>query len=289
MKTQSIKGGTRLIGLLGNPVVHSLSPQIQNHALKSLDLPYTYVPLAVQVDKLGEAVSALKIFKFIGANITIPFKKDILNFCDSISELSELTGTVNTITINNGMVHGTTTDAKGFFKALSLMGHNFKKDNVVILGNGGTARTLGFALIKQGSIQNLSFIGRDRERVRNLAKEIIHKTGCSITWTTFNTPESKRILATCTLLVNCTSVGMAPHINESPVSKEVLHENMMVFDAIYNPAETLLLRQAKECGCRTQNGLFMLLFQGLASLAIWTGKEADPKIFNMDELQAMIP
>lgn len=288
MKPQIVKGDTQLIGLLGNPVAHSLSPLIHNHLFASLDLPYVYVPLAVEKENIAAAVKALSVFPFRGANVTIPYKSAVIPYCDTIDGLSCLSGTVNTLYFKEKKLCGTTTDAQGFFMALESTGSFIENDHIVILGNGGTARTLAFAFVTQKDIASLTIVGRNSQKVEALALQVNKKTGARIHSTTFDSAVFKEALASCTLLVNCTSVGMAPHHTVSPVPSDCFHPKMTVFDAIYNPAQTVFLQYAQKAGCKTQNGLRMLLFQALASFTYWTGVKADDKIINLHELQSMV-
>lgn len=288
MESQLIQGSTRPVGLLGNPVKHSLSPLFQNHAFAKLGLPFVYIPLEVKKKDIHTAMHALRAFNFAGANVTIPFKRDVIHYCDTISELSKLTGTVNTLYSENELLIGTTTDAAGFFYALGSCGHDVNKDNVVILGNGGTARTLGFAIAKEKEVTSLTIIGRNQSRIGNLSYEISSKTGVTVFSALFDSEECKRHLKECTLLINCTSVGLSPEADKSPLSKDAFHKDMYVFDTIYNPPKTKFLNYAEKTGCQTQNGLHMLLYQGLASFKYWTGVDMNKDLFDSDELQSLI-
>lgn len=288
MDHQIITGNTRFIGLLGNPVKHSISPIIQNHAFSKLDLPFVYIPLEIEKKDLHIAMHALRAFNFAGANVTIPYKSDVIHYCDSISELSKLTGTVNTLYFENELLIGTTTDATGFFKALESSGHDVNNGTVVILGNGGAARTLGFAIAKEKKIKSLTITGRNKSRIENLSSEISGKTCVTVASALFGSKECKKHLKECTLLINCTSVGLSPDSDKSPLPQDAFHKGMFVFDTIYNPAETQFLKYAEKTGCQTQNGLRMLLYQGLASFKYWTGVEAGETLFDIEELQSLI-
>ncbi len=288
MKQQIITGNTRFVGIIGHPVSHSLSPALHNHLFRVLDLPYVYVPLAVSADDLPIVIQTLRVLNFAGANVTIPHKSTIISLCDVISDLSQLTGTVNTLFVENNQLHGTTTDAEGFFGALGSMNHDISGGNVVILGNGGTARTLGFAMAQEKKISSLTIIGRDQSRIDALASEITDKTGFPVATGLFDSDSCKKSLEICTLLVNCTSVGMSPNDTISPLPPEAFHKSMTVFDTIYNPAETLFLKHARAAGCIAQNGLRMLVHQGLASFKYWTGVEADAKLIDINELQSLL-
>ena len=234
---------------------------------------------------LTTAVHAMRACGFLGANVTIPHKRQVVHACDVLSTLSSRIGTVNTLSFNGGLLHGTTTDPEGFLRALTWMGHDCRDGHCVLLGNGGTARTLGFALALEGLPATLSLVGRSRERVGSLAAEISAGTGFEVGWTTFGESHLEGLMARCTLCVNCTSVGMHPHEDATLLPARFMHPGMTVFDAIYNPSKTLLLRQAEERGCAVQNGLRMLVYQGLASFRLWTGIDPEEHNIEFEELQ----
>jgi shikimate dehydrogenase len=288
MERPLIRGDTRLVALLGDPVAHSLSPVIHNHAFARLNLPFVYLPLRVSRADLHRALALLRDSRFAGANITIPHKQSALPYCDRISDLSHLTGTVNTLYFDKSILWGTTTDAEGFFRALAWMGHDIAGGSTVLVGNGGTARTLGFALAKTGKPARLSLVGRDLSRVAALAGEIAEKTGFPVDYRQLDDPEARTCIGQCSLLVNCTPVGMHPHADALPVPLDLLRNTMTVFDTIYNPSTTRLLSLAQQAGCKTQNGMRMLLYQGLASFKLWTGCEADEGLFDIQELEALV-
>ena len=288
MKNTEIKGDTKLTGLIGNPVGHSISPIIHNHAFAELALNYSYIPLGIEPKNLGGLVSTLRALKFSGANVTIPYKSDIIQYCDEIDDLSKLTGTVNTLFMKNDKLCGTTTDAIGFLKALKSDNISTENSNISILGNGGTSRTIAMVLAYKNEVSSITIIGRNSEKLKVLTEEIDKKTGYAIGYSLFSDEKTDNILQNSDIIVNCTSVGMHPNNDISPLKKSQLSPDNYIFDVIYNPSKTLLLSYAEEVGCRFQNGLKMLLFQGLESFKYWTGKEVDDKIFNLDELQSMI-
>jgi shikimate dehydrogenase len=288
MQSPIILGNSKLVGLLGDPVEHSISPIIHNHAFSEMGLPYVYVPLRVKATDLHVALAALRTFSFVGANVTVPHKLKITPYCDALSPLSEVVGAVNTLYFSNGLLHGATTDAEGFFRALAWMGHDPSGGRTVVLGNGGVARTLAFALAMEKAPKRITFIGRDLVKVRGLASDITKKTGCSVEGLVFNDPQSAGRCLNCSLLVNCTSVGMHPDAQSSPIEAAWLNAGTTVFDTVYNPATTKLLADARRAGCPAQNGLRMLLYQGLASLKLWTGLEAPETLFDIEELTRQI-
>lgn len=283
-----VRGSTKIVCLLGYPVSHSISPQIHNHAFRNLGLNYVYIPLPVAPESFHTAIHALRAFKIAGANVTIPHKQQAVHYCDVISELSARTGTVNTIHLRDGLLYGTTTDYEGFRRAVQTMDFDFKGKNVVMLGNGGTARTLASALAFDNEIATLTIAGRNRTKVDNLTQKIHEDTGFCVSSCDFSAPEFKSAMESCDLLVNTTSVGMYPYLNETPISSTFFHKNMKVFDVIYNPAKTRFLAEAESAGCRVQNGLRMLLYQGLASFRIWTGADVPENLYSIEMLQNLI-
>ncbi len=284
MKHQKITGTTKITGLLGNPVKHSISPMIHNHAYSSLGLEYCYVPLGCEPSELENLIGTLKALQFGGANVTIPYKSDVIPFCDELSPLSQITGTVNTIYMREGKLCGTTTDGDGFLRALEEDSFTPQDKKIVILGNGGTARTLAMVLAHKRIPSEITLMGRNISKVSTLATEISEKTQFSIHSESFESESAADILKNADLVVNCTPVGMAPNESYSPIPQNSMVSSCYYFDAIYNPTETLFLTQAKNVGSKYQNGLQMLLFQGLESFTYWTGKKVPLSLFNIDEL-----
>ncbi len=280
-----IRGDSRIVCLLGYPVAHSLSPQIHNHAFQKLGLPYVYIPLAVKGEHLHHVIYMLRDVSALGANVTLPHKQRAASFCDVLSPLSYRLGAVNTLFFRKNMLHGTTTDPEGFLRALAAMGHDAHGGNVVIIGNGGTARTLAAALAIERIPKTLTLVGRNPLRVKALAGEISGAMKFAVQALSLSDPDLAAAMAQCTLLVNCTSAGLYPNTGETPLDKKYFHRSMTVFDTIYNPSKTRLLSEAESAGCKVQNGLRMLLYQGLASFTLWTGIDVREEIFNLDELQ----
>jgi shikimate dehydrogenase len=288
MKQQSITGATRLVGLLGYPVAHSLSPVIHNHIFATLGVGLAYVPLAVRPHELHTAVLSLRAAGFAGANVTIPHKQAVVPYCDVLSPLSTLTGTVNTLYYKDNVLHGATTDWEGFCKALKKAGIDAKNGNIVILGNGGTARTFAFALASEKIPSRLTLVGRHDHKISSLAAEVTAKTKFPIAKALFSSNNLKSVMNECTLCLNCTPVGMYPNMTDSPLEPRFFHKGMSVFDTIYNPVQTTLCKQAKQAGCVCQGGLEMFVYQALASCAYWTARDVDEAIIDMAELKSLI-
>lgn len=288
MNHQRITGTTKITGLLGNPVKHSISPLIHNHAFASLGLDYCYVPLGCEQDELENLVSSLRALNFAGANVTIPYKSDVLPFCDEISSISQITGTVNTLFMDGDKLCGTTTDGDGFLRALKEDDFSPENKNIVILGNGGTARTLAMVLAHMKMPESMVIMGRNSAKVSSLSAEVKTKTDFEVSSTTFDSIEAKDILKNADLVVNCTPVGMHPYEGHAPIKAELHHKECYYFDAIYNPVSTQFLENAKAVGAKAQNGLKMLLFQGLESFRFWTGETVPVSLFDLNELLSAV-
>jgi shikimate dehydrogenase len=287
MMSQAIAGSSRCVGLLGHPVAHSLSPVIHNHVYATLGLPFVYIPLRVEPGHIHEAMAGLRAMNFFGANVTIPHKQAVVPYCDILSPLSQLTGTVNTLYFKDNLLYGTTTDYLGLCKALQVHHQHVKNAHVIILGNGGTARTFGFAMAQEKSPQSLTLIGRDIKKISALAQEITLKTNFPVQSDLFGSVSLRERFDRCTLLINCTSVGMHPKTQETPLPASLLHKDMFVFDAIYNPGTTLLCKQAQKAGCACDNGLRMLVYQGLASAALLLLRQLNMRNFPKLHMQPL--
>lgn len=252
-------GKTRLFGILGHPVSHSLSPAMQNAAFQFCGLNNVYV--AFDVTDVPKAINGIRALGIGGASVTIPHKQAIIPLLDVIDPVAEKIGAVNTLVNKEGIIHGYNTDWIGANKALGMV-TDLTKSTVLLLGAGGAARAIGFGLQEKGATVILA--NRTISKGQALAKELNCKF-CPL-------PEVDTLQVDT--LVNTTSVGMTPNIDNTPVPQTVLENISAVMDIVYAPAETRLLREAKEVGCKTVNGTFMLLFQGVAQFELWTGHKA---------------
>jgi shikimate dehydrogenase len=253
-------------------VSHSLSPAMHNRAFEVLSLNKVYVPF--EVLDLAPAMAGLKALGVRGVSVTIPYKVDILPYLDSIDPMAEKIGAVNTLAFEEGRVHGFNTDWLGANRALAQV-MELPGSRVLLLGAGGAARAIGFGL-KEGGAQVL-LASRTPERGRRLAGEL----GCE--WYDLRQLEEIR----ADVLVNATSVGMAPNLAESPAAGLDLATFPVVMDIVYSPLETRLLREAAQAGCRVIDGLEMLLFQGAGQFEAWTAQAA-PLAEMRSELRARV-
>lgn len=272
-----ITGHTGLLCLLGSPVAHSISPEMHNEACNALDLDYTYLAFDVPEENMPEAVEGLKTLNARGWNITMPGKNIMCRLADERSKASEISGSCNTIVNEDGKLIAYTTDGIGFMKACEEAGMDPVGKTITLLGAGGAAT----AILVQAAIDGAKAIHvfNIRDAFYERAEEIVNKlnaeTDCKVTLHDFSDPEIlARAVAESQILVNGTSLGMAPHTERCPLPDlSVLRPDLFVFDVIYNPRETRLLEAARQAGCQTANGLYMLLYQGAASFELWTGQK----------------
>lgn len=274
---KEITGRTRLTGLLGSPVSHSISPMMHNESFKQLDLDYVYLAFDVGTDSLETAVNGLRALNVRGFNLTMPDKNLMATLCDKLSPAAQISGAVNTVVNDNGILTGYTTDGIGYMRAVQDAGHNIIGKKMTLLGAGGAAT----AVLVQAALDGVSEISvfsiRDAffERAEKTVAELNERTSCKVTLYDFSDESVlRREIGDSTILTNGTSVGMAPNTDRSIVTDiSMFHKDLIVSDVIYNPRETNLLKLAKEAGCQTFNGLYMLLYQGAEAFKLWTGEE----------------
>ncbi|WNM59316.1 shikimate dehydrogenase [Candidatus Nitrospira allomarina] len=268
-----INAQTQLCGLLGNPVDHSLSPTIHNAAFRQLGLNFVY--LAFPVQDLEGAVQGLRALGHIrGLSVTIPHKVTILPLLDSAETTAKHIGSVNTIVKDRGLLVGSNTDASGALKALQHGGVETTGQRVVILGSGGAARAIAFALGVEGKIEHLTLLGVDDQERKTLATDLKAKTSILLHDNSLTPETLQSALAQAQLLIHCTPIGMHPKVEESCVPKHLLHRDLTVMDIVYNPLNTRLLQDAQAAGCRTIQGINMFLYQAVGQFELWTGQSA---------------
>jgi shikimate dehydrogenase len=275
--TMEINAQTKLCGVLGNPVEHSLSPAIHNAAFQKLGLNYVY--LAFRVESIGEAVKGLRALgNSRGFSITIPHKVTALPFLDEVEPTAKQIGAINTIVVDNGKLTGHNTDASGALRALREGEAELAGQRVLIVGSGGAARAIAFALGGDAGIAGLTLLGADENERRSLVQDLRSKTPLSVEEGPLNDEALRSWIPDCRTLIHCTPVGMSPNVNESCVPVGMLRSELTVMDIVYNPRETKLLREAKAAGCRTIQGIEMFLNQAVLQFELWTKQPAPADI-----------
>jgi len=274
---KKITGHTGLTCLLGSPVAHSISPQMHNEAFESLDLDYRYLAFDVKIEELQTVVAGLKAMNVRGFNLTMPHKNAMCGLCDRLSPAAEIIGAVNTVVNENGILIGHTTDGIGYMRALKEDGIDILGKKITVLGAGGAATSI-FVQAALDEVREISIFSRRSpffERAESIISLLKTKTDCNIHLYDFSDePLLKKEISESVLLINGTSVGMAPNTENSLITDPAFfHPDLIVSDVIYNPRETKFLKLAKQAGCKTQNGLPMLLYQGAEAFKLWTGED----------------
>lgn len=273
MNSIKIDGKTKIVGLIGHPVAHTFSPAMHNSCFAELGLNWIYLPFCIRPENLEQTLKGLGAIENVkGANVTIPHKEEVIKYLDDLSQEASLIGAVNTISFSNGKVVGDNTDGKGFIAALKEEGFNPEGKDVLILGAGGAGRAVAVSLAKEGA-SRITLVDLNIAKAKGLASEIEN----SFKEVKAGAAGLKEItLEETDLLVNATGCGMKEE-DPLPIFSSLLHQGLFVYDLIYNPAQTLLLKESAKKGARTANGLGMLIHQAALSFNIWTGKEAPIK------------
>jgi len=271
-----ITSKTKLYGVIGDPIEHSLSPILQNLLLERLQEDARYVAFHVSADNLADAIRGMRALGICGLNVTVPYKEKVLTHLDKISPQANLLGSVNTITNVNGTLHGYNTDVPGFTNSVANLRYKFNKGRVILIGAGGAARAVVFAL-KELNVSDLFLCDLSLEVTEPLVEKCRNEFEMeNVQGVAIDDASLFDVIHSCSVLINATPVGMSPNVSKSPLPDNfALHRKMLVYDLIYNPAKTRLLLDAEKSGALIQNGLDMLIFQGVASMEIWTGQKID--------------
>ena len=273
-----ISGRTGLMALIGSPVGHSGSPAMYNYSFEKLGLDYAYLAFDVTVEEVEKAIEAVKTLRMRGCNVTMPCKTEALKYMDELSDAARITGAVNTIVNENGKLTGHMTDGQGFVDNLRDHGVEIREKKITICGGGGAATAIQVQCALEGareiSIFNIkdAFFERTLETAEKIRQE---KPGCIVNVFDITDMETMREeMKTSDIFANATIVGMKPMDNDSVVKDVTMFRpGLVVTDAVYNPKETKMLREAKEAGCICINGQGMLVWQGAAAFKLYTGQE----------------
>ncbi|MFX1315086.1 MAG: shikimate dehydrogenase, partial [Promethearchaeota archaeon] len=271
-----ISAQTKILCVIGYPIEHSMSPIMHNAAIQDLGLNYIYLSFAIHPSNLKNAVNGFKALDIKGINVTIPYKEKIIKYLDKIDPIAQKVGAVNTIKNVDGYLIAKNTDGIGGKKALLDAGYKVSGRNILFLGAGGAARALCYVI--SDDVNKIVIANRTKKRAIRLAKEIKKQFSCNIEGKNLSKSTLKEIIKNSDILINTTPIGMYPMVNKSPIPIEFLHNELIVFDVVYNPLETKLLKDAAEKGCRTLGGLDMLVNQGALAFEWWTNKKPNIKL-----------
>lgn len=273
-----VSGSTRLLCLFGDPVEHSKSPKLHTTACEKAGLNYIYLAFNVPSEEIGKAVEAARVLNIAGFNLTMPHKISVMEHLDEIDTAAKLIQTVNTVRNDNGKLIGFNTDGCGMMRAFKEHGADVAGKKMTLMGIGGAGTAVSMQAALDG-VRELSVFspkgGKTWVPAQERVARINENTDCKATLYDANDYDVLREqLADSDLLANCTPIGMGNLEGKSPIpDASYLHEDLVVQDAIYSPAETELLRMAKSVGCEAFNGLEMLYYQGAKAFEIWTGVE----------------
>ena len=274
---ERITGHTELIGLIATPIRHSSSPRMHNEAFAKLGLDYAYLAFEVGNEELEDTIKGFRAMKVRGSNVSMPNKTVVHKYLDKLSDAAEMCGAVNTIVNDDGVLTGHITDGIGYMSGLKDAGIDIIGKKMTIVGAGGAATAIQVQAALDG-VKEISIFNRKDEfyeRAQKTVKDINEKTNCKATlYDLEDLDKLKEEIASSYIFTNATGMGMKPLEGKTYIpDKSFLREDLIVTDVVYAPAETALLKMAKEVGCKTLNGFPMMLFQGAAAFKLWTNQD----------------
>ncbi|MHA2182690.1 MAG: shikimate dehydrogenase, partial [Promethearchaeota archaeon] len=251
-----ITSKTKIFCVIGHPIEHSMSPIMWNPALDELGLDYVYLAFNVHPNELENAIKAIRALDIKGINVTVPHKETVIKYLDEIDPITLSIGAINTIKNEEGILKARNTDASGAKKALIEAGCNISGKNIFFLGSGGVARSIAFIMAKEAN--HIVLTDLVEEKAIKVANEIKENFEINVEGKLSNKNNIEQGLKNADILINATPIGMYPKVEETPLAKELLYEDLFVFDVVYNPLETRLMKEAAKIGCQTLGGLDML-------------------------------
>ncbi len=284
-------GHTRTCGLIGNPVAHTLSPLIQNHMARATGQNLVYLPYPVAAGDLGAAVRGALALDFLGLNVTVPYKSDVIAYLAEIDPLAERIGAVNTLVRCPGGYRGYNTDMPGLYRAMVQDGVEIAGRDVVILGAGGVARAVAVMLLEKGAA-GVHLLNRTQDRARAVAQEVNRMAGRPFA-RAYALADYRQIPGEDWLVVQATSAGMHPHVEDAPVEDPAFYRRVEIgYDLIFNPGVTRFMKLTESGGGRACNGARMLVYQGVIAFELWTGtrigQDTADELCRMMEQQARL-
>lgn len=273
-----IDAKTKVCALFGHPVGHSRSPEIHNAAFEALQLPYVYVAHDVLPGQVGQALQGVRAMGYRGLSVTIPHKVEALQGVDEVDSIAQGIGCINTVVNDAGRLTGYNSDGLGALRALRDAGVEPSGTRTVILGSGGAARAIAITMATEAPPAQITILGVVPDELQRLVDDVHRRGGAAVAGIALTPPALQAALAEADLLLHCSPVGMHPQEDESLVPPSWLRPELVVFDAVYNPRRTRLLREAARVGCRTVEGLEMFLGQAYVQFELWTGQKAPREV-----------
>jgi shikimate dehydrogenase len=269
-----ISARTQVCAVIGDPVGHSLSPQIHNAAFAALGLDFAYVAFHVKRGTAAAAMAGVRALGLRGLSVTIPHKVEIIPHLDEVDPVARAIGSVNTVVNDGGVLKGSSTDGPGALRALAAAGVDPAGRRVLLLGSGGAARALAFTLATLSPLPTLRILGVDRAELGKLTGDLAGKTKLPLKSAELQEATLAPAMAEAEIVIHATPIGMAPKADESLVPKKLIRPGQVVFDVVYTPLETRLLADAAAAGARVVPGLGMFVHQAAIQFELWTGQEA---------------
>jgi shikimate dehydrogenase len=280
-----ISGKTKVFGVIGDPVAHSLSPSIHNAAFQRLKLNCVFLAFRVKPTELENALRGMRGLEIVGLNVTMPHKHSVLAWLDEVDATAKFLGSVNTICNRDGRLIGYSTDGVGALKALQENRVALEGKKVLLLGGGGAAKAIAYAFAPE--VDEVVMLNRTLEKVKPFAETVSQKLGEKVICGVLSAASVKKHIADADIVVNATSVGMFPNVAETLVPPKLLQRGLTVIDIVYHPIETQLAKDAKAAGARVVSGLEMLIYQGAASFEIWMGHRAPVEVMRKAVLDSL--
>lgn len=282
-----ITAKTRICAVIGDPVEHSLSPLIHNAAFEALGLDYAYVAFHVKRGQVGDAIRGARALGLRGLSVTIPHKVDVIPHLDAIDPVAEGVGSVNTVVREDGRLVGHSSDGAGAIRALEEAGAHPAGRRVLLLGSGGAARAIAFALSTLAPPPRVHVLGIERPELERLALDLRARTRLEPSIDDLGRASLASAMAEAEIVIHATPVGMAPESGESLVPADLFRRGQVVFDVVYTPLETRLLREARAAGALAVAGLGMFVHQAAVQFELWTGERAPAELMRRVVLEAL--
>jgi shikimate dehydrogenase len=281
----AISGKTRLCGVIGDPIEHTLSPTIHNAAFNHLKLDFVFLAFRVKAADLENAIRGMRGLGIHGLNVTMPHKSTVIGYLDEVDPTVKFLGSANTVLNKDGELSGFNTDGVGALKALRENGTELSEKKVLLLGAGGAAKAIAFSLARE--VGELVILNRAAEKAKKLAEALRRIFNKKVVGGSLSPDAIAKNLQDSDVLVNATSVGMHPNVSQSIAPPQWLKPDLAVMDIVYNPIETRLAKDAKAAGAKVISGVEMLIYQGAASFEIWTGRSAPIEVMRRAALNKL--
>ena len=280
-----ISGKTRVCGVIGDPIEHTLSPTIHNAAFNHLNLDFVFLAFQVKAADLEKAIQGMRGLGIHGLNVTMPHKSTVISFLDEVDPIVKFLGSANTILNNEGRLSGFNTDGVGALKALRENGVELSEKKVLLLGAGGAAKAIAFSLAEE--VGELVVLNRTADKAKELAAVLGQSFGKKVVGGPLSSDTIQKNLRDSDILINATKVGMHPRESQTMVEPQWLRSDLTVMDIVYNPIETRLAKDAKAVGAKVINGVEMLIYQGAASFELWTSRSAPIEVMRRAALNKL--